>query len=355
MTHRSKSAEMLTRTLHLQVLPNKGKLEDLRYSASRFGLYTQHFVTQLFFKPDGRSFSTAGMGQLANQGQHKARGIINAHRAATKATLNKTNVPQCTFTVCPAKIERAKGTDFDFWVDFETQFAKKRVRIPAKSHKRLNHWLARKWKIVDECELVLQKNGNWQVKVFIQKEVAPAAVPESFLGVDVGITNSVSRSDGYLGQGLSKIRKQVRAQNAERQRQGHAFSRVKSHVKQVLDLEVRRAITRCVRDGLGISVEDPKRLANLRSGSLHGWARSYFARRAAMVAEEESVRIVFVNPSYTSRTCLSCGNRDSRNRVKQMFKCISCGNTAHADINAARVIALEGSGLRARQLLVGRA
>jgi transcription elongation factor Elf1 len=334
---------MITRTLHLQVLPNAGKLEDLRYSASRFVLYTQHWLTQLFFNHHVKHLSTSGMGQLANQAQHRAIGILKAQREAAKETGQKSNCPQIGFTACPATIEKTHGTTFDYWVSFETQFAKKRVRIPAKSHKRLNRFLKKGWLLNPTCDLVKQKNGAWQVRVFVQKEAPAAEANPVCLGVDVGIKNSVSRSDGYLGAGLSRIIKRTKLQDAERRRQGHAVVRPKTRVKQRLDVEARRAVARCKRDGLSLAVENPKRLANLRSGTLHGWARSYFARRAAMIAEEEGIWITHVNPAYTSLTCQSCGYRDKRNRVKQTFECVSCGSKAHADINAARAIARKGS------------
>jgi len=330
---------LLTRILHIQVLPNPGKLEDLRYSCARFVLFTQHWITQLYFNRFVRRFSTKGMGHLANHAQHRANGILNAHWAAKKVTGNKTNVPQIKFTLCPAKIEKSKDSSFDYWIDFETQFAKKRIRIPAKSHKRLNHFLRQGWELNPACELVKQKNGNWQARIFVQKDVAKAEPRAEFLGVDVGITHSVSRSDGYLGAGLSKVIKQFRLKNAERRRQSHEYPTLKTSVKQRLDIEARRAVARCKRDGLSLAVESPKRLANLRSGKLQGWARSYLANRATCIAEEEGIWVDYVNPAYSSQTCASCGNRDRLSRVKLVFKCTACGSRTHADINAARVIA----------------
>lgn len=46
-----------------------------------------------------------------------------------------------------------------------------------------------------------------------------------------------------------------------------------------------------------------------------------------------------VNPAYTSQTCSCCGYVDKRNRPSQgTFRCLWCGNTMHADVNAARNI-----------------
>jgi putative transposase len=43
-----------------------------------------------------------------------------------------------------------------------------------------------------------------------------------------------------------------------------------------------------------------------------------------------------INPAYTSQTCSVCGYVDRRNRASQSrFKCLWCGQTKHADFNAA--------------------
>lgn len=51
-------------------------------------------------------------------------------------------------------------------------------------------------------------------------------------------------------------------------------------------------------------------------------------------------RVVVVNPAYTSQTCAACGHVASENRESQVvFRCVSCGHSAHADVNAAVNIA----------------
>ena len=43
-----------------------------------------------------------------------------------------------------------------------------------------------------------------------------------------------------------------------------------------------------------------------------------------------------VNPQYTSQTCWACGHISKESRVtRDIFKCVSCGHIAHADVNAA--------------------
>lgn len=330
--------EQITRSLFLPVYGNSLKLESARYNAFRFTKYVQHFLTQLFYHKWIRFFSTKGMGQLANQAQHKAIGMLNAQKKANQA---KQNCPQVHFTVCPAIIEVSQKSKFDYWISYEDSFSKKRIRIPAKSHKRLNHFLKKKWKLNPNCELVLQKNGRWQARVFVQTEVEKAKPKENSLGVDVGLNHCVSRSDGYLGVSAKKILKKAKLKDAERRRQGHQRSLPKTSLIQQLDREAQRAVHVAKELGWNLIVESRKVLANLKLPLQ--WARAYFSKRCHILGQEQGVFVWEVHPAYTSSTCYKCDYRRKESRVKSRFKCLGCGNSTHADINAGRVIARTGT------------
>lgn len=70
-------------------------------------------------------------------------------------------------------------------------------------------------------------------------------------------------------------------------------------------------------------------------GRLHHWVN---------VKAEEAGRITWVVPARnTSRTCAACDYCDVTNRKsRDVFECQSCGHTAHADTNAAEVVAARG-------------
>jgi putative transposase len=54
--------------------------------------------------------------------------------------------------------------------------------------------------------------------------------------------------------------------------------------------------------------------------------------KAALVG----VPVLLADPRNTSRTCRACGCCDNRNRPDQTtFRCVSCGQTNLADVNAA--------------------
>lgn len=53
-------------------------------------------------------------------------------------------------------------------------------------------------------------------------------------------------------------------------------------------------------------------------------------------AELAGIQIMAIPPHYTSQTCARCGHIESRSRVtRDMFQCVKCNYTQHADVNAA--------------------
>jgi putative transposase len=68
-------------------------------------------------------------------------------------------------------------------------------------------------------------------------------------------------------------------------------------------------------------------------------------------ARRQGKLVIEVSPFYSSQECAACGHIHQDNRVSQAeFVCLSCGNTDHADHNAAKVIAMRG----VQQLLSGK-
>jgi putative transposase len=70
------------------------------------------------------------------------------------------------------------------------------------------------------------------------------------------------------------------------------------------------------------------------------WAYRQVMTRIPMLAQENRVRLVAVNPRDTSRTCPHCGSVARENRRGENFRCISCNYSADADhVGALNVLA----------------
>ncbi|GIH61298.1 RNA-guided endonuclease InsQ/TnpB family protein [Microbispora siamensis] len=98
------------------------------------------------------------------------------------------------------------------------------------------------------------------------------------------------------------------------------------------------------------TVEQPGRNVAQKSGLNRsildaGWG--VFLQVLAHKAESAGRELIAVNPVNTSRTCARCGRVAKENRVTQAaFRCMVCGHTAHADVNAAKNILRAGLALR---------
>jgi IS605 OrfB family transposase len=136
--------------------------------------------------------------------------------------------------------------------------------------------------------------------------------PVDFLGIDLGIVNVATTSDGEIMAGRELNRSRVRERTLRAKLQKKNTPSAKRRLRKRRRKESRRA-----RD---INHKIAKQFI------------AYKARRAG-------VPVVYVDPAYTSRTCAECGHIDKANRVSQAwFACRSCGVVAHADWNGSRNI-----------------
>ena len=61
-------------------------------------------------------------------------------------------------------------------------------------------------------------------------------------------------------------------------------------------------------------------------------------------AKERGRVVIPVDPKNTSRRCSVCGHTDPDNRQSQeLFRCVQCGHSENADVNAAKNILLSAT------------
>jgi IS605 OrfB family transposase len=211
---------------------------------------------------------------------------------------------------------------------------------------------------------LLVRDGMWFLLATCEvPEAAPNSDPVDFLGIDLGIVNIATTSDGQLmaGRALNRIRVRERTLRTKLQKKNTPSAR--RRMKKRRRKEARRArdinhkiakhvVAEAERTGRGIALEDLTgirervRLRKPQRATLHSWAFHQLGQFIAYKARRAGVPVVYVDPAYTSRTCAECGHLDKANRVSQTwFACRSCGVVAHADHNASRNIRA-----RARQL-----
>ncbi|WP_280858424.1 MULTISPECIES: transposase [unclassified Streptomyces] len=204
---------------------------------------------------------------------------------------------------------------------------------------------------------LLERDGMWFLNATCEVPEAPLNTePVDFLGIDLGIVNIATTSDGEIlaGRELNRIRARERGLRAKLQKKNTPSA--KRRLKKRRRKEARRAkdinhkiakhvVAEAERTGRGIALEDLTgirervRLRKPQRATHSSWSFAQLGQFIAYKARRAGVPVMYVDPAYTSRTCAECGHIDQANRVSQAwFACRSCGFVDHADRNSSRNI-----------------
>jgi putative transposase len=227
-----------------------------------------------------------------------------------------------------------------------------RLRIPfVGGERQLEQLRTRK----GEADLLLQ-DGEFYLVASCDVTEAPMSNATEFLGVDLGIANIAADSDGtrYSGSEVKSIRHRQRRLRKKLQKQltTSANRRLKKlagkearfarHTNHVISKQI---VATAKGTGRGIKLEDLSGIRDrltVRHGQrvvLHSWAFLQLKSFILYKSQLAGVLVVQVDPRNSSRECSQCGHIDKANRPSQSkFSCQRCGHTAHADLNAARVL-----------------
>ena len=189
--------------------------------------------------------------------------------------------------------------------------------------------------------------------------------PEDWIGVDLGIANIASTSDGeiFCGDIVLKIRDRYAALRGYHQRRAakakkrsirrnqrrklQRLSGKEGRFRKQENHRISKALVAIAeRTGRGLALED---LTHIRSRvkargkkqrtRLNGWSFRQLRDFVNYKTKLTGVPLKLVNPAYTSQGCSACGYINKRNRSSQStFCCLACGHSEHADLNAAKTI-----------------
>ncbi|MBH1933058.1 transposase [Streptomyces sp. AV19] len=210
-----------------------------------------------------------------------------------------------------------------------------------------------------ESDLVM-RDGMFFLIATIDLPEPEVSEPVGFLGVDLGIANIATTSDGEIMAGRRLNRYRQRHRDLRRKLQAKRTKSAKRALKRVRRRESRHAantnhiianriVATAERTSRGVALED---LGGIRQrvtarkdqrARLHSWAFAQLGNFVEYKARRAGVAVVHVDPRNTSRQCSECWHTHRTNRVDQArFVCRSCGIVLHADCNGSRNIAHRG-------------
>lgn len=204
---------------------------------------------------------------------------------------------------------------------------------------------------------LLERDGMWFLSATCEvPEAEPNTDPVDFLGIDLGIVNIATTSDGEMmaGRELNRARCRERKLRAKLQKKNtpSAKRRLKKRrrketwrARDINHKIAKHVVAEAERTGRGIALEDLKgirervRLRKPQRATHSSWSFAQLGAFIAYKARKAGVPVMYVDPAYTSRTCAECGHIDKANRVSQArFACRNCGFVDHADRNGSRNI-----------------
>lgn len=214
-----------------------------------------------------------------------------------------------------------------------------------------------------ESDLVLRA-GKFFLLVSVDVPDTEEKKVRGWLGVDVGVVNIATTSDGqnFSGAHLNSLRRRANRLRARLQRKGTRSAkrllrkrrrkegRFARHVNHEISKQIVAAAERTQH---GIAIENLEgircrvRASRKQRRILHSWAFGDLQMKIVYKAQRAGLPVCHVDPRNTSRECRVCGHIEKGNRkTRDKFACLSCGHTADADINAACVIASRAEVIR---------
>ena len=207
-----------------------------------------------------------------------------------------------------------------------------------------------------QADLVLV-DGVFYLLLVIETPTAPPIDPKGFIGVDLGIVQIASDSDGesFSGETVEHTRRRYHELRKSLQAKGSRSAR--RHLQRIRRKEARfrrnqnhviskKLVEKAKDTERGIVLEDlrhiRKRITVRKSdrAKYSGWSFFQLQSFIEYKAKREGVVVQSVDPRNTSRQCAACGHSDKANRKTQSrFRCVACGHVANADQNAAINIA----------------
>ncbi|HYU76627.1 MAG TPA: transposase [Ktedonobacteraceae bacterium] len=202
---------------------------------------------------------------------------------------------------------------------------------------------------------LLYRNGTFYLAVTLEVPTPPPDEMTSTLGVDLGIVNLATDSEGETFSGEAVEHNRKRHHTLRGRLQKHGTKSAKRHLKKLSGKEARfkkntnhviskRIVQKAQATKQALAIEELRHIRQRTERTVRhsqrarqsSWPFGQLREFLSYKAAQASVPLHTVDPRNTSRTCSVCGHCAKENRKSQAsFACQACGYTDNADRNAA--------------------
>ncbi len=352
------STSTMKLTLQLQLLPDDAQKGQLLTTMERFN-EAATFVAQVGF--EAKVYGQVSLHQLCYREIRDRFGLSS--QLAVRAIAKAVECFQRDTSICPVfkshgatcydqRVMSFKGlTIVSLWA------LSGRLLIPFVCGE---YQKERQGRIKGQADLVYRQ-GKFYLLCTIEMPEATPIEPKDVIGVDLGIVNIATDSNGatFSGAKTEEIRqryhrhrrglnrkgtKSARRRLAKIRKKEANFRRNENHRianrivagAKATDSAIALEDLQGIRDR--VSVKGPKQRARHA-----GWAFLQLRSCVEYKAKLGGIPVIFVDPRNTSRTCPECSHCETSNRKSQAeFECKACGHKAHADLVGARNVRAKG-------------
>jgi len=210
------------------------------------------------------------------------------------------------------------------------------------------------------CEAATLKLSKGRCFLHCQYETGSPPIKEwknsDVLGVDRGIKNIIACSDNTIMNSKRLRNVKGRYQHVKASLRSKGTRSAVRRLNAIGGRENRfvRDVNHCISKHLintkyGVFVLEE--LKNIKKSSVKGklgktirkliggWSFRQLQTFLEYKAEAAGKLVVYVDPKHTSQRCSYCGHTEKDNRKGHSFRCVNCGFSLNADLNASRNIA----------------
>lgn len=241
----------------------------------------------------------------------------------------------------------------------------KRIKTPFKVNNYFKKYLTKDWKF-GSLEIVKAKN-NYYAHIAVSKEEQEKTTTEfqNIIGIDVGQNFIATTYDSkgkirfYKGRHLKDMRVKYKHLRKQLQEKGthNAHNKIKAlnqkeqRTMTYINHSISRNIVNYAKETNAIIVMEDLKGINLsckvkKNNRYYrvSWAFNELQSFIEYKAVELGLKVIYVDPKYTSQTCSKCGHvdRNNRDRKLHLFRCKACGYSLNDDLIAAKNIYNKG-------------
>ena len=206
---------------------------------------------------------------------------------------------------------------------------------------------------------VKRQAGRYYVCFSVDTEIMPLPKTGSLIGIDLGISNLVTTSEGiffeppkHLRKSEKKLRRLQRSVarktkgSKNRRKSVRNLQRLHEHIASQRSDTAHKIARELIDQNDVIVIEDLNTQGLVKNHhlakSIMDSAWNTFVMILLAKAEEAERKVIKIDPKYTSQLCSQCGNIVKKDLSVRIHNCPHCNLILDRDVNAARNILARG-------------